>query len=198
MAFAGPGLSCRGWLHGSRELGDGYCRRVEVWVFAAQCDFVEQFDGDVFAGVIRKVGDRHGAGSCASLPRIVFAADVDVFVGGVRDCDCGVCDLAEVLGSAVALKLLFGLPLLAGVLITSLDVFTGAVPLQGRGFRLIEIVCSDAALRLSIAAMLCVRNTCGATVVGACGGGICAASGNFAEPGDALYRDRNSGRPNRW
>ena len=32
------------------------------------------------------------------------------------------CDLAEVLGSAVALKLLFGLPLLAGVLITALDV----------------------------------------------------------------------------
>src|ERR1700675_2138673 len=31
------------------------------------------------------------------------------------------CDLAEVLGSAVALKLLFGLPLLAGVLITALD-----------------------------------------------------------------------------
>src|SRR5665213_673044 len=32
------------------------------------------------------------------------------------------CDLAEVLGSAVALKLLFGLPLLAGVLLTGLDV----------------------------------------------------------------------------
>ena len=32
------------------------------------------------------------------------------------------CDLAEVLGSAVALKLLFGLPLIAGVLITALDV----------------------------------------------------------------------------
>src|SRR3984957_18986228 len=32
------------------------------------------------------------------------------------------CDLAEVLGSAIALKLLFGLPLLAGVLLTSLDV----------------------------------------------------------------------------
>src|SRR6202030_3766964 len=31
------------------------------------------------------------------------------------------CDLAEVLGSAVALKLLFGLPLLAGVLLTALD-----------------------------------------------------------------------------
>ena len=47
------------------------------------------------------------------------------------------CDLAEVLGSAVALKLLFGLPLLLGVLITALDVLI-VLALQGRGFRLVE------------------------------------------------------------
>src|SRR5579863_4240048 len=47
------------------------------------------------------------------------------------------CDLAEVLGSAVALKLLFGLPLLAGVIITGFDVLI-VLALQGRGFRLIE------------------------------------------------------------
>ena len=47
------------------------------------------------------------------------------------------CDLAEVLGSAIALKLLFGLPLLAGVLLTALDVLL-VLALQGRGFRIIE------------------------------------------------------------
>jgi len=47
------------------------------------------------------------------------------------------CDLAEVLGSAVALKLLFGLPLLAGVCLTSLDVMI-VLALQGRGFRWVE------------------------------------------------------------
>jgi manganese transport protein len=47
------------------------------------------------------------------------------------------CDLAEVLGSAVALKLLFGLPLLAGVLLTGLDVLL-VLALQGRGFRWVE------------------------------------------------------------
>ncbi|NDQ57199.1 MAG: divalent metal cation transporter [Acidipila sp.] len=47
------------------------------------------------------------------------------------------CDLAEVLGSAIALQLLFGLPLLAGVLITSGDVLL-ILALQGRGFRWIE------------------------------------------------------------
>src|SRR4051812_38452666 len=33
------------------------------------------------------------------------------------------CDLAEVLGAAIGLNLLFGIPLLAGVLLTSLDTF---------------------------------------------------------------------------
>jgi len=47
------------------------------------------------------------------------------------------CDLAEVLGSAVALKLLFGLPLLAGVLLTGADVLL-VLALQGRGFRVLE------------------------------------------------------------
>src|SRR5437660_9618824 len=47
------------------------------------------------------------------------------------------CDLAEVLGSAVALKLLFGLPLLAGVILTALDVLL-VLALQGRGFRMVE------------------------------------------------------------
>jgi manganese transport protein len=49
------------------------------------------------------------------------------------------CDLAEVIGSAIALKLLFGLPLVWGVLITALDVMVILV-LQNRGFRLLEAV----------------------------------------------------------
>jgi manganese transport protein len=47
------------------------------------------------------------------------------------------CDLAEVIGSAIALNLLFGLPLIAGVLITSCDVML-VLLLQHRGFRYIE------------------------------------------------------------
>lgn len=47
------------------------------------------------------------------------------------------CDLAEVIGSAVALKLLFGIPLVWGVVITSLDVIVLLV-LSGRSMRWIE------------------------------------------------------------
>ena len=49
------------------------------------------------------------------------------------------CDLAEVLGSAIALNLLFGIPILWGVIITVLDVFI-ILLLQNKGFRYIEAV----------------------------------------------------------
>ena len=47
------------------------------------------------------------------------------------------CDLAEVIGSAIALNLLFGIPLAWGVGITALDVLL-VLYLQNKGFRLIE------------------------------------------------------------
>lgn len=46
-------------------------------------------------------------------------------------------DLAEVIGTAIGIKLLFGIPLEYGVLITSLDVFL-ILALQKYGFRYIE------------------------------------------------------------
>jgi manganese transport protein len=49
------------------------------------------------------------------------------------------CDLAEVIGSAIALNLLFGIPLIYGVLLTSLDVMI-LLLLQNRGFRWLEAV----------------------------------------------------------
>ena len=49
------------------------------------------------------------------------------------------CDLAEVVGSAIALQLLFGIPLLWGCLITALDVMI-VLLLQHRGFRYLEAV----------------------------------------------------------
>jgi manganese transport protein len=51
----------------------------------------------------------------------------------------GACDLAEVLGSAVALNLLFGIPVFWAVLITATDVFL-LLLLQSRGVRTIEAV----------------------------------------------------------
>ena len=47
------------------------------------------------------------------------------------------CDLAEVIGTAIALQLLFGLPLVWGVCLTALDVLI-VLLLQQRGFRKLE------------------------------------------------------------
>ncbi|MBL7814475.1 MAG: Nramp family divalent metal transporter [Saprospiraceae bacterium] len=49
------------------------------------------------------------------------------------------CDLAEVLGSAIALNLLFGMPLWLGVLVTVLDVLV-ILYFQNRGFRALEAI----------------------------------------------------------
>lgn len=48
-------------------------------------------------------------------------------------------DIAEVIGSAIALNLLFGIPLLLGVAITTLDVLL-LLLLQKKGFRIIESI----------------------------------------------------------
>jgi manganese transport protein len=59
------------------------------------------------------------------------------------------CDLAEVIGSAIALNLLFHIPLLLGVCLTALDVLL-ILLLQQKGFRFIE------ALVISLIGIICV------------------------------------------
>jgi manganese transport protein len=64
------------------------------------------------------------------------------------------CDLAEVVGAAIALNLLFGLPLIWGVCITALDVLM-VLYLQNRGFRYVEALVVG--LIVSIAACFAVE-----------------------------------------
>ena len=49
------------------------------------------------------------------------------------------CDLAEVIGAAIALNLLFGLPLTVGVVITVVDVLV-ILYFQQKGFRMLEVM----------------------------------------------------------
>lgn len=69
---------------------------------------------------------RHHYGRLASVP-LWIAAEIAI----------AACDLAEVIGSAIALNLLFHIPLLWGVIITTLDVLV-LLLLQQKGFRYIE------------------------------------------------------------
>ncbi|HEY3583250.1 MAG TPA: Nramp family divalent metal transporter [Casimicrobiaceae bacterium] len=65
------------------------------------------------------------------------------------------CDLAEVLGSAVALNLLFGLPLVWGALVTALDVFA-LLALRRLGVRRLEAIV--VVLVLTVGACLAVES----------------------------------------
>ena len=78
-----------------------------------------QPDGDFHAGHRRPAGRGHRQGSGPMLPRLVSALDALAQLAAVRMA-IGACDLAEVLGSAVALNLLFHIPLLWAVIITAL------------------------------------------------------------------------------
>src|SRR5689334_13449532 len=79
------------------------------------------------------VTERDLAQACRDHFRKPFA----MFLWVVAEIAIAACDLAEVIGSAIALNLLFHIPLLWGVCLTALDVLL-ILLLQQRGFRFIE------------------------------------------------------------
>ena len=60
------------------------------------------------------------------------------------------CDLAEVVGTAIALLLLFGLPLPVGVCLTSINVIV-AILLERRGFRKLEVLVGGLVMTVAVA-----------------------------------------------
>jgi manganese transport protein len=73
----------------------------------------------------------------AQACRDYFSPRISFMLWVICELAIAACDLAELLGSAIALQLLFGLPLAWGVCITGLDVLALLV-LQGKGFRYVE------------------------------------------------------------
>ncbi|GAA4477389.1 Nramp family divalent metal transporter [Gluconacetobacter asukensis] len=66
-----------------------------------------------------------------------FAPSVAVMLWVACEAAIIACDLAEVIGTAIALQLLFGIPLLLGAVVTALDA-TVVLMLMNRGFRALE------------------------------------------------------------
>ncbi len=73
----------------------------------------------------------------AQACRDYFSPQVSFMLWVLCEIAIAACDLAELLGSAIALQLLFGLPLAVGVCLMALDVFA-VLLLQSKGFRYIE------------------------------------------------------------
>lgn len=68
-----------------------------------------------------------------------FSPNVNFVLWVLCEIAIAACDLAEVIGAAIALNLLFGLPLTWGIVLTTLDVLL-ILLLQSRGFRWIESI----------------------------------------------------------
>src|ERR1700719_5327602 len=136
LAFAGPGyLVAVGYMDPGNWATDiqggskfGYTLLSVIVMSSLMAMFLQALSA--------KLGIATGR-DLAQACRENYSRPTAMFLWVVCEIAIAACDLAEVLGSAVALKLLFGLPLLAGVLITALDVLI-VLALQGRGFRLIE------------------------------------------------------------
>jgi manganese transport protein len=73
----------------------------------------------------------------AQVCRDSFSKPVNILLWLACEAAIIACDLAEVIGTAIALKLLFGIPLVGGALIAALDAFL-LLLLMNKGFRFLE------------------------------------------------------------
>jgi manganese transport protein len=136
IAFAGPGyLVAVGYMdpgNWATDLGGGsrfgYALLSAVLISSLMAIFLQALSA--------KLGIATGR-DLAQACREHYSKRTSAVLWVLCEIAIAACDLAEVLGSAVALKLLFGLPLLAGVLFTGFDVLL-VLALQGRGFRVLE------------------------------------------------------------
>ena len=136
LAFAGPGyLVAVGYMdpgNWATDIGGG----AKFGYTLLSVILISNVMAMILQALSAKLGIVTGR-DLAQACRELYSRPVAIGLWVVCEIAIAACDLAEVLGSAVALKLLFGLPLILGVLITALDVLI-VLALQGRGFRLIE------------------------------------------------------------
>ena len=87
-------------------------------------------------GLAAKLGIVTGR-DLAQACRDHYSRPVSLFLWVICEIAIAACDLAEVIGSAIALNLLFGIPLPWGIAITAFDVLA-MLYLQNQGFRMLE------------------------------------------------------------
>ena len=111
------------------------------------------------------VTDRDLAQAC----RASFSRPVNFALWLICEAAIIACDLAEVIGTAIALQLLFSIPLIAGALITALDAFL-LLLLMNKGFRFLEAF---------IIALLIVIAVCFGVQIAAAAPPVAAMLGGF-------------------
>jgi manganese transport protein len=125
------------------------------------------------------VTDRDLAQAC----RATYSPPVNFLLWVACEAAIIACDLAEVIGTAIALKLLFGIPLIGGALLAALDAFL-LLLLMNRGFRFLEAFVI--ALLVVIATCFAIQVTAAAPPVAAMLRGFAPSSEIFTNP-EMLY-----------
>ena len=131
--------------------------------------------------------DRDLAQAC----RASFSRPVNLLLWFACEAAIIACDLAEVIGTAIALKLLFGIPLIGGALITALDAFL-LLLLMNKGFRFLEAFVI--ALLIVIAVCFGADRRCRAAG-GRDAARLHAVAGDRHQSGNALHRASASSAP---
>src|SRR5579864_8213973 len=136
FAFAGPGyLVAVGYMdpgNWATDLGGGSKFGYTLLSVVLLSSLIAMF----LQALSAKLGIASGR-DLAQACREHYSRRTSIFLWIICEVAIAACDLAEVLGSAIALQLLFHIPLLYGVILTGADVLI-ILALQGRGFRWIE------------------------------------------------------------
>src|SRR5579885_1940764 len=133
-----PGLSGQRRLHGPRQLGHRSCRRLGLRLPPSMGSVLSNLMAILLQTLAARLGIVSGR-DLAQACREAYPRPVCHALWILCEIAIAACDLAEVLGAAIALRLLFGLPLLAGVLLTACDTIL-VLWLSRYGIRLIEAV----------------------------------------------------------
>jgi len=138
LAFAGPGfLVAVGYMdpgNWATDLAGG----ARFGYTLLSVILISNFMAIILQSLCAKLGIVTGR-DLAQACRDHFSPPVAFMLWILCEVAIAACDLAEVIGSAIALQLLFGIPLIAGVLITAADVFL-ILFLHHKGFRYIEAI----------------------------------------------------------
>jgi manganese transport protein len=136
LAFAGPGyLVAVGYMdpgNWATDLAGGSAFGYRL----LSVILISNLMAVLLQGLSSKLGIVTGR-DLAQACRDHYSQPVVWFLWVICELAIAACDLAEVIGSAIALNLLFGIPVAWGVIITAADVFV-VLFLQHRGFRLLE------------------------------------------------------------
>jgi manganese transport protein len=136
LAFAGPGyLVAVGYMdpgNWATDLAGG----SQFGYTLLSVILVSNLMAILLQGLSSKLGIVTGR-DLAQACRDHYSTPVSWFLWVICELAIAACDLAEVIGSAIALNLLFHIPLAIGIGLTALDVMV-VLYLQNKGFRLLE------------------------------------------------------------